>query len=325
VEELESAASEARAVAESAAANLNGLAKETMSRERSAQVQEAASKELSEEEKAAAAEAAKAAEDEEEQVPALHDDAEEAEGSGEATFTLTVATAEGTEEPHPFEQDVVTIGRDGECDLTLNSEIVSRRHAEIRRNGNLFALVDLDTANGTFLNGKQIEGLTLLNDGDGVGIGKFRISFSAKTAVGAFAGLEDHEVSGDSVDLGGMTLRITPESARRVGGDYDRIRGSVVLKTPAGTELRRLITETFQVGKDPACDLIIKGWFAPRKALLICRGFDRYTLINISPSPKSVLVNGRPVGDRIVLEDGSNIEVYGQKFRFLMTREEPAP
>ena len=58
------------------------------------------------------------------------------------------------------------------------------------------------------------------------------------------------------------------------------------------------------------------GWFAPRKALLITRGFDRYTLINVSPSPKAVLVNGEPVVDRIVLGNGVKVETYGAAFVF---------
>jgi pSer/pThr/pTyr-binding forkhead associated (FHA) protein len=123
------------------------------------------------------------------------------------------------------------------------------------------------------------------------------------------------------VDLGGMTLQLTKESAKRNVQDFNRIRGTVILSRANGPDLERFVAENFQVGKDPSCDLVIKGWFAPRKALLIVRGFGSYTLINVSPSPKGVLVNGQPVIDRITLRDGVSIEAYGAKFRFGVTSD----
>jgi pSer/pThr/pTyr-binding forkhead associated (FHA) protein len=214
----------------------------------------------------------------------------------------------------PATQEVILFGRDPRCDVHLESEIVSRRHAEVRRNDALYALLDLGTANGTFVNGRKVDGLTLLNDGDGIAIGKFRIRFSAQTAADSFQALSA-DVEGDSVDLGGMTLRMAPESAKRVAGDQNRVRGEVVLRRTDGGTLRHVVSETFQVGKDPSCDLVIKGWFSPRKALVISRGQDRYTLINVGSAEK-VLLDGRPVGDRAKLEGKHRVEVYGQTFLF---------
>ncbi|MCO5164988.1 MAG: FHA domain-containing protein [Planctomycetes bacterium] len=84
---------------------------------------------------------------------------------------------------HDFDQDVVTIGRDPGCALVLDSMLVSRRHAEVRRNDAFLAVVDLGTANGTFLNGKRVGGLTLLNDGDVIVLGKFQVKVRATARV----------------------------------------------------------------------------------------------------------------------------------------------
>ena len=48
------------------------------------------------------------------------------------------------------------IGRLGECQLVLDSNGVSRKHAEIRRSGDRYTLVDLNSRNFTYLNGRKV-------------------------------------------------------------------------------------------------------------------------------------------------------------------------
>jgi pSer/pThr/pTyr-binding forkhead associated (FHA) protein len=65
-----------------------------------------------------------------------------------------------------FSKDLITIGRLPASDLRVPVDltIVSRKHAEIVREGNQFKLIDRST-NGTFVNGKKITEV-LLRDGD---------------------------------------------------------------------------------------------------------------------------------------------------------------
>jgi EAL domain-containing protein (putative c-di-GMP-specific phosphodiesterase class I) len=58
-----------------------------------------------------------------------------------------------------------TIGRNDSTDLPINSTRVSRQHAAIVRAGDIYRVRDLDSTNGTFVNGERIEEATL-NDGD---------------------------------------------------------------------------------------------------------------------------------------------------------------
>jgi hypothetical protein len=64
------------------------------------------------------------------------------------------------------------IGRSPSCDITINDIAVSREHAEIFHDddGNTF-LTDLNSSNGTFVNGKRLEGSTLLKFNDIVKLG----------------------------------------------------------------------------------------------------------------------------------------------------------
>lgn len=69
-------------------------------------------------------------------------------------------------------------GRNPNVNLILNDQKVSRRHALIRRRGDQYTLTDLNSRNGTFLNGKKIEKETLLYANDRISIiGKYYFLF----------------------------------------------------------------------------------------------------------------------------------------------------
>jgi sigma-B regulation protein RsbU (phosphoserine phosphatase) len=56
-----------------------------------------------------------------------------------------------------LKDDATTIGRDPKCSVILDSTGVSRRHAELRRQGEGFAVVDLGSRNKTKLNGRVLD------------------------------------------------------------------------------------------------------------------------------------------------------------------------
>ncbi|MBN2804245.1 MAG: diguanylate cyclase [Deltaproteobacteria bacterium] len=62
------------------------------------------------------------------------------------------------------------IGRDQDCDITINHNSVSRLHAQLSKNGNMRTLTDLQSTNGTLVNGESIISKTLTS-GDWIKIG----------------------------------------------------------------------------------------------------------------------------------------------------------
>jgi sigma-B regulation protein RsbU (phosphoserine phosphatase) len=58
------------------------------------------------------------------------------------------------------------LGRHPECDIILDAAAVSRQHAQIVTDGNAYYVEDLHSRNGTFVNGKLIQGRHALADGD---------------------------------------------------------------------------------------------------------------------------------------------------------------
>ena len=65
----------------------------------------------------------------------------------------------------------VTFGRSRGATITLDSEKVSRMHARVRRTGDVIEVEDLDSRNGTRVNGDKIEGPRRLATGDEVSVG----------------------------------------------------------------------------------------------------------------------------------------------------------
>ena len=70
----------------------------------------------------------------------------------------------------------LTIGRAPDCDLTLDSPLVSRHHARLEHSGATHQLIDLGSTNGTFVNGQRIDRVEL-HTGDTVQIGPYRFTY----------------------------------------------------------------------------------------------------------------------------------------------------
>lgn len=69
----------------------------------------------------------------------------------------------------------VSIGRDARCDLCIDDPLVSRRHLEIRANRGDVQILDMDSTNGTRLNGEELRAPAALKSGDEVTIGNTRL------------------------------------------------------------------------------------------------------------------------------------------------------
>jgi len=68
------------------------------------------------------------------------------------------------------EQAVLLVGRDADCDVVIPDRQVSRRHASIMLEDGAYVLKDLDSKNGTFVNGQELSGPHALSDGDEIQI-----------------------------------------------------------------------------------------------------------------------------------------------------------
>ena len=75
-----------------------------------------------------------------------------------------------------IENEVTTVGRKGENDITLDNLAVSGKHARILYIGGEAFLEDLDSTNGTYVNSEKIS-KHLLKNGDLITIGQYQLKF----------------------------------------------------------------------------------------------------------------------------------------------------
>lgn len=88
-----------------------------------------------------------------------------------------LTTADGAEMPFSFRilpGNIKTIGRAARADFILDAPLVSRLHCRLTAGVDELEVKDLDSTNGTFVNGERIA-RALIKGGDRVGVGRVEL------------------------------------------------------------------------------------------------------------------------------------------------------
>ena len=133
----------------------------------------------------------------------------------------------------PLGEDLITLGRALDNDLTLSEPTISRYHAQIYQEADGYTVVDLDSGDGTYVNGIKLSPHTprLLANGDNINIGSYELQFCT-------------EVS---------TARTSQESS----GIDPTIVSSTSLPTTGESELDMRGRQLLTIGRDPRNDTVI--------------------------------------------------------------------
>ncbi len=108
-------------------------------------------------------------------------DAAAADALPPGSALLIVQRGPGAGSRYLLDTESVTAGRHPDSDIFLDDITVSRRHVDFHREGNTFRVHDVGSLNGTYVNRDRIDD-ALLQNGDEVRIGKFRLVFFASAA-----------------------------------------------------------------------------------------------------------------------------------------------
>jgi pSer/pThr/pTyr-binding forkhead associated (FHA) protein len=243
----------------------------------------------------------------------------------------------------------VTIGRQPDNVFCVDNPAVSGHHARVYAEGDHYVIEDVESFNGTYVNGQRIS-RAILKDGDNATVGKHTIEFRDEVRpVAAPYGTLDIAAEGQPpmppqldrtvvLDTAKAKEMLTKAAAaassagsvvvRRIGiaPGQSPVNTTLVVHQTIGTltivkgqtdQQRYVLTAKLTViGKSRMAGIRLKRWFAPRVAALIYRAEDGY-FIAASESKVTIRVNDIVVdGGQKQLEAGDVIELADIKAVF---------
>ncbi len=210
---------------------------------------------------------------------------------------ISIQTADGARERYPIAKTRVSIGRSRESDIFLPDQWLSRHHAEIVQRPDGYYVADLQSKNGTLLNGAPVKEERRLREGDVITLGEHTLTF-----VGDEGGAEEEfEPEGTRVfsvrELSDINTKpaIDPAELQR----QNRVLATL---SKAASELvvHRPLDELF----DKILDLLFEAVTAERGAILLLEGDPALPRIRASKSTRGEPLTrvSRSIGRR-VMED----------------------
>ena len=219
----------------------------------------------------------------------------------------------------PLDKDTVTIGRNPGNDIHIDNLAVSGFHAKLINRGGRFFIEDLNSTNGTFVNGKRISE-SALSGNDDIVIGKHSLIFISPQAHDE----DKTETLKIKKPALGETIIIDPkkhkamiEEARAAGqaGAGEKLGGVTIIEGNTDKREYELAGRLTTIGKSDTAGIKLKGLFAPKVAALINRTKSGY-FISPSESSKKLKINGAVVEGRQELKDGDIVDVANIKMQF---------
>ena len=186
------------------------------------------------------------------------------------------------------------LGRRPDSDVIIANMAVSGRHACLIQQDQQVTIEDLDSTNGTYVNGRAVKN-AILQDGDLIEIGNFKIKFAAGPS-DADALEQDQE--GMTVQAGLMPMASQDQPAAMLVG-----RIKVVAGPSIGRELP-LVKMVTTFGK-------------PGVAVAAITRDEQNYFVHLVAGVDAPLLNGLPVGQQpVLLNEGDQITLDGTVLQF---------
>ncbi len=200
---------------------------------------------------------------------------------------------------HTLDEASITLGRDKGCQVVLAQQAVSRNHARISQEGNLFFLEDLGSAYGTQINGKPLPKgeKHRLRNGDVFAIAQFDITFTH------IADLPPDVRSEKTSFVARSLVKDAVRGIKSGEGPYFR-----VMNGPRESERIELSdAQEIIIGRDETADVIFKDDLISRRHVKFRRDWAG-THVEDLGSRNGIKVNKKKV-NRKTLKDGDEVEV----------------
>jgi pSer/pThr/pTyr-binding forkhead associated (FHA) protein len=177
------------------------------------------------------------------------------------------------------------IGRKTDNDVVIENLAVSGHHAKIDSVGDTFVFIDLKSKNGSFIKEEKVTS-HWLQDGDTIHVGKHSLTFAYfdsemrpqetqseldKTMVMDTNEYRSMVDKGDPKPTSAAAVQAPPAEKKK----KKHIRGYITYLVGGGGTLA-LKNKITKIGKDPAADIVIRGWRVGKTAATITRTRNGY-------------------------------------------------
>lgn len=216
---------------------------------------------------------------------------------------------------YPLESGHITIGREPGNDIVLENLLVSGYHARIDKAGNDCILTDLQSKNGSFVNGERITSAKLKN-GDQILVGKHTLVFNLEPSETEVDDkLTEATMFMDVAQGAAQPPTEQPQNALRASGATGSgKRLAVLCFLTGGTEEYELAKKLVRLGKGQEADIHVGGIFTPKVAATISM---RPTGYHLTPVGRvKIKVNGAQVKGSYRLREFDTVEVGSARLQF---------
>ncbi len=248
-------------------------------------------------------------------------------------------------------QTAVVIGRSPTADFVIGFAAVSGRHAQITVEDNHYSIKDLNSSNGTFINGDKLQGSRILQNGDQIRLGQTItltfVSPSVDEALPPDATMLEQDVNlAEALPIAGDKPAAAPQKDASpapepslpdppptssggfaVGvGETLLFDESMLEEAPdivdippaleiaiAGDEPQRQVLEksTITIGRAEDNDIVIRSKIVSRHHAELQRADGGYLFVPFAEAGNPVLFEGRPLNAPRRLADGDKLRIGG--------------
>jgi len=209
-------------------------------------------------------------------------------------------------------KDRTTLGRRPYNDIVIDNLAVSGEHAVLQLTGNEVYLEDLNSTNGTYVNGKAVK-KQLLQNNDTVEIGKYKIKFINEAPGATF--------EKTMIMKPGMVPPMPPKAPAPAVGNAPA--GAATLGAPAATDAAAVsasikVLSGAAAGREVPLVKVVTTIGKPGVAVAaITKRTHGFVVAHVEVSNKPTL-NGAAIGpEPVTLKNGDMLELAGTQMQFL--------
>ncbi len=196
--------------------------------------------------------------------------------------TLTIRRGPQAGTVYQFEQDIISIGRGAKNDIVIDDNDVSRDHCRLVRMVADYEIHDLDSKNGTFINGLRLTSNRVLKSGQIVELGD-TITIEYERGPLATGSLREEA----------PVPKVTP-----LGDNESHNFALVVQIGPNPRRIYSLSDDNITLGRDLSNDVVVQDPEVSRWHLQLIRNADGYSIKDMNSTNGSVLNGMRLTGSK---------------------------